>query len=192
MSCPQQAVDKLWKVWITLWIDKKRAVDNAVTGGEVRMIIRNEQEALQVAVEMERRAIRVYERALTVAGSESARIAVEEILRDEREHLTRFSAMLARLGGEAADEPALIQAMAADALFPGGVMGMAREDALSDLRSVYRYAVDSERRAVEQYGDFARRCEEPAVKNAFLDVAREETIHLASLWERLTALEAEE
>lgn len=155
------------------------------------MIIRNGQEALQVAVEMERRAIRVYERALKITGDAGARAAVEEILRDEREHLTRFSAMLAQSGGEAADEPALIQAMAADALFPGGVMGMAREDALHDLRSVYRYAADSERRAVEQYGDFARRCAEPAVRRAFLDVAREETSHLASLRERLAILEAE-
>ena len=55
------------------------------------MVVRNEGQALCVAVEMERRAIRVYERALMLAADEQVTAGIREILSDEREHLRRFS-----------------------------------------------------------------------------------------------------
>ena len=47
------------------------------------MVIRNERQALCVAVEMERRAIRIYERALMLAKSEEVRRGIEKMLGQE-------------------------------------------------------------------------------------------------------------
>ena len=48
------------------------------------MIVRNENQALCVAVEMERRAIGIYERALLLAQDEGVRKGIRDILSDEQ------------------------------------------------------------------------------------------------------------
>ena len=59
------------------------------------MVVRNELEALSVAVEMERRAIRVYERALMLATEPAVTQGIQAILRDEQKHLKCVRAMKA-------------------------------------------------------------------------------------------------
>ncbi len=54
------------------------------------MVIGNEQEALRIAVEMEKRAIRIYERALMIVQDEEVAAGIRSMLRDERGHLRRF------------------------------------------------------------------------------------------------------
>jgi len=152
------------------------------------MVVRNESQALCVAVEMERRAIRVYERALLLAKDAEVISGVQEILADEKNHLTRFSEMKASHPVDASEERLLISAMAADVLFTGGVMEMKREQALTTLRSLYQYAADSEADAVRTYAEFAQKCGDPAVKEAFLSIAREESTHLAELKNKLASL----
>ena len=46
------------------------------------MVVRNEQQALCVAVEMEKRAIRVYERALMLVTDPAVEAGIREILAD--------------------------------------------------------------------------------------------------------------
>ena len=153
------------------------------------MVVRNESQALCVAVEMERRAIRVYERALMLAKDAQVISGVQEILADERRHLARFSEMHACHQLDASEEKLLISAMAADVLFTGGVMEMKREQALATLRGLYQYAADSEAGAVRTYAEFAQKCDDPAVKETFLSIVREESTHLAELKNRIAALE---
>ena len=112
------------------------------------MVVRNEGQALCVAVEMERRAIRVYERALMLAKDQQVINGIEEILSDEREHLKRFSEMRTEHPVPEDEEKLLISSMAAEVLFTGGVMEMKREQALTTLKGLYRYAADSEAGAV--------------------------------------------
>lgn len=57
------------------------------------MVVKNQQEALSVACEMERRAIRTYERALMITSDPEVTQGIRDILKDEREHLRTFSAM---------------------------------------------------------------------------------------------------
>ena len=57
------------------------------------MVVRDEKQALDVAVEMEKRAIRTYERALMLANRPEVIAGIKAILEDERQHLCRFSAM---------------------------------------------------------------------------------------------------
>ena len=149
------------------------------------MFVRNEGQALCVAVEMERRAIRVYERALLLAKDPAVIEGIQEILADEKEHLKRFSAMKADHPVPEEEERLLISSMAAEVLFTGGVMEMKREQALQTLIGLYRYAADSEAGAVETYGSFAEKCAEERVKETFMAIVREESEHLTVLLDKL-------
>ena len=149
------------------------------------MIVRNEGQALCVAVEMERRAIRVYERALMLATEPAVVEGIQEILADEKEHLRRFSEMKAAFPVPAEEEKMLISSMAAEVLFTGGVMEMKREQALTTLIGLYRYAADSEAGAVETYGGFASKCQDEKVYDTFMSIVHEESEHLTALLERL-------
>ena len=153
-----------------------------------RMVVKNECQALCIAVEMERRAIRVYERALMLAQDAQVRAGIEEILADERRHLQRFSAMRECRMVDEAEERLLISSMAAEVLFTGGVMEMKREQALTTLKGLYQYAADSEADAVRTYADFAKKCADPAVHDVFMDIVREESSHLVELRGKLAAI----
>ena len=149
------------------------------------MFVRNEGQALCVAVEMERRAIRVYERALLLAKDPAVIEGIQEILVDEKEHLKRFSTMKADHPVPEEEERLLISSMAAEVLFTGGVMEMKREQALQTLMGLYRYAADSEAGAVETYGSFAEKCADERVKETFMAIVREESEHLTVLLDKL-------
>lgn len=153
-----------------------------------RMVVKNECQALCIAVEMERRAIRVYERALMLTTDEQVRRGINEILSDERRHLQRFSEMRACHQLDEAEERLLISSMAAEVLFTGGVMEMKREQALTTLRGLYQYAADSEADAVRTYADFAKKCTDPALHDVFMDIVREESSHLVELRGKLAAM----
>ena len=154
------------------------------------MVVKNEGQALCVAVEMERRAIRVYERALMLATDEAVVAGIREILADEREHLRRFSEMRADHPVPVEEEKLLISSMAAEVLFTGGVMEMKREQALTTLEGLYRYAADSEAGAVETYGGFASKCADAKVHDTFMAIVHEESEHLTVLLERLEKMDA--
>lgn len=145
------------------------------------MIVHNEREALCVAVEMERRAIRIYERALMLAADKAVRKGIGDILSQEKEHLKRFSAMRESYPSGAQEEQALLQAMGAEALFPGGVMEMERAQGLTTLASLYTFAAESEQHAMETYLSFAEKCRDHKVAEAFRAIAAEEGAHLAQL-----------
>lgn len=152
------------------------------------MVIRNENQALCIAVEMERRAIRVYERALMLTDDPRVQEGIREIMADEREHLRRFSNMKESFQTDAAEERMLISSMAAETLFPGGVMEMKREHALTTLEGLYRYAAESEAEAVRTYHDFAMKCSDKEVRETFLSIVQEESRHHAELRSRLTKI----
>lgn len=145
------------------------------------MIVNNEREALCVAIEMERRAISIYERALLLASGEGVRRGVERILQQEREHLGRFLEMREGYPSGAQEEKALLQAMGAEALFPGGVMEMERAQGLTTLEGLYTFAAQSEQHAMETYIAFAEKCRDEKVAGAFRAIAAEEGTHLAQL-----------
>ncbi len=149
------------------------------------MVVRNEGQALCVAVEMEKRAIRVYERALMLAEDPAVMAGIRGILADEREHLRRFSEMRAEYPVPAEEEKLLISSMAAEVLFTGGVMEMQREQALTTLPGLYRYAAESEAGAVETYGNFSAKCADAKVQEVFMAIVREESQHLTALVEKM-------
>ena len=148
------------------------------------MILRTQKDAAALAVEMEKRAIRIYERALLLPLDASARKAILEILAQEKHHLERFSGLYDFFSCQPGRDRMLVQSAAAEVLFPGGVMEMQRAEALTDCASVYTFAADSEREAVARYTTLADRCPDPDTAAVFRQIANEEGAHLCQLEEK--------
>ena len=150
------------------------------------MIVRNEQQALAMAVEMEKRAVRIYERALTLTDDPAVIGGIRNILQEEQQHLCRFNAMKKACRALPVQEDRLlIQAISAELLFPGGVMEMERAKGLDTLEGLYRFAAESEYDAMIKFADYADKCESQDVREAFLSIAREEAVHYARLKEKV-------
>ena len=145
------------------------------------MIVKDQREALCVACEMERRAIGIYQRALTLTDKPEVRAGIQEILKDEREHLRRFTHMLSGRVPEHA-EALVLSARAAGILFDEGLGGAAREGACASPAELLAYAAGQEALAVDCYTQFAAACAAyPEAQAAFLAIAQEEGQHLATL-----------
>ncbi len=151
--------------------------------------IKSEQEALFLACEMERRAIRVYERGMMLSHDPAIQLLLQRLHNDEKKHLANFS-RLGKCSSEITDQEQqlLLKSYAAQVLFPGGLMQAQREGALSSLHSLLAFARDSEETAVRCYGEFASSCEKPEARDMFLTIAQEEKGHLLTLEEQLRLL----
>ncbi len=146
--------------------------------------------ALYVAVRMEQRAISLYERAQLVFSQGRMKKALEEILHDERAHLSTFLELLAKEGEIPSEDALLLDTAAGSVLFPGGLTGAVREGAFDSAKSLMRYAADEEQNAAKRYLLFADRAEGRA-RDTFLDIASQEQRHLERLLGQIFLLEEE-
>ena len=137
-------------------------------------------QAVYVAMRMEQRAVKLYERALLVFAQGRMKTVLEDLLNEERAHLRGFE-RLSRLEGEVSGEDALLlDAEAAGLLFTGGLTGATREGAFDSPLSLLRYAADEEERAAERYTGFAEAASGDT-RETFLLIARQERRHLERL-----------
>lgn len=142
------------------------------------MEIRDAGEALYIACEMEKRAIRLYERALMVFADSACQQAIGQILADERSHLAQFSAMGAETPGF--ERGQMLAAQAADVLFSGGLVEAQRKGAFASPETLFAYAAMEEAGAVERYGQFAQQLTGSAGET-FAMISQEEKGHHAKL-----------
>ncbi len=154
--------------------------------GKGPLQVKNEQEALFLACEMERRAIRVYERGLMLSYDPAIKELMQRLYGDEEMHLAKFS----RMGNFSPDvsdqeQQLMLKSYAAQILFPGGLMQAQREGALNNIQSLLAFARDSEETAVRSYTEFAASCDNVEAREMFLAIAGEEQAHLAALEEQL-------
>lgn len=157
--------------------------------GKSSLQVKNQQEALLIACQMERRAIRVYERGLLLARDPAIQGMLQRFLGEEQEHLKRFSRM-GSLPPEAlgAEQELLLSSYAAQILFPGGLMQLFREGALENVPAFLEFAGDSEETAERIYREFAASCADAAVRETFEAIAQEEHIHLRTIRDQLSSL----
>ena len=151
--------------------------------------VKSEQEALYLACEMERRAIRVYERGVMISHDPAIKALLQKLHEDEKAHLSQFSKM-GNCAMEITDreQQLLLKSYAAQVLFPGGLMQAQREGALSSLHALLAFSRDSEETAVRTYREFASSCQQAEARDMFLSIAKEEQGHLVSLEEQLKVL----
>ena len=140
------------------------------------MQAKNAGEALYLASEMERRAVRLYERALLVFDRPDCQAAIRQILCEEKQHLARFEAMGAQAPGF--EEGQALAAKASEVLFAGGLVEAQRKGAFASPKALYAYAAAEEKTAIERYGDFADQLDGDASK-AFAAIVLEEKQHYA-------------
>lgn len=141
--------------------------------------VTNAQEALTVAIQMEKRAIGLYERAQMLFSTPKVADALQWLLEEKRHHLKTFVTMLGD-EGTMDEKSLLLSAQAADVLHPGGLMAAARERAFEDEHSLIVYAAREEESAVQHYQAFAEACTGEA-RETFLLIAQEEQEHLHTL-----------
>jgi rubrerythrin len=157
------------------------------------MKVQSAQEALFVACEMERGAIQLYERALMLLkglGREKEPLYAQlsSMLADEKQHLGQFQELYTGLDAGLEQRLAL-SAVAADILFPGGLMGAVRQGLLEDARGMLRFAARAEETAGAAYRSFAAQSGSPRAAEMLNGIALEEDKHLRSLTEHLATLD---
>lgn len=145
-------------------------------------------QAVYMAASMERRAVRLYERAALVFSQGRLRQVMDDLLMEERSHLQGFE-RLQRLEGAVSPEDAqLLDQRAAGTLFEGGLTGAVREGAFDSAVSLLRFAADEEERAAATYERFAEGTH-GQTRETFLLIARQERRHLERLLGQLYLLE---
>ena len=140
----------------------------------------NDLEGLRIAIEMEKRGEALYRKAARVSKKREVVDMLVALAADEVAHAAEFSRLyeeaLARRGehtsyGEEAS--AYLSAVAADIVFPGGLMAL-REEGFDDIRAVLDYAIVSEKDSILFYLELARLSNDEAARNVFMSIAEQE------------------
>ena len=90
---------------------------------------------------------------------------------------------LARRGDHASygeEASAYLSAVAADIVFPGGLMAL-REEGFDDIRAVLDYAIASEKDSILFYSELARLSSDTEARKTFLEIAEQERGHMRRL-----------
>ena len=138
-------------------------------------------EILDVAIEFERTA-RDFYADLIPKVSKQIRYLVEELADEEQRHFELFEALKSRSDIERHIQ-AKVQTPASDKRFSDCILVPDMGDSPDD-QAVLQYALGREHAAMEQYQSLAKSTEPGPVKDLFLYLANEETLHKNQL-ERL-------
>ena len=147
----------------------------------------NDLEGLRIAIEMEKRGEALYRKAARVSKKREVVDMLSSLANDEVAHAAEFTRLyneaLARRAGYASygeEASAYLSAVAADIVFPGGLMAL-REEGFDDIRAVLDYAIVSEKDSILFYLELARLSNDEAARNVFLSIAEQERGHMRRL-----------
>ena len=150
-------------------------------------------EGLRIAVEMERRGADFYRYAARISKKPEAAALLHQLCCDEERHQREFQARYDAqrdVDGAAselydAETSAYLSAVAADIVYPGGLVSMAREDGLNSPESILHGAIQSEKDSILFYTEVWMRAKDERSKAIFLEIAEQEKEHLSSLQQML-------
>ena len=158
----------------------------------------NDLEGLRIAAEMERRGEAFYRSAAKLSKNAEAIAMLQSLAEDERNHLLEFQRLYdmtsARReeGDSYGDEVnAYLSAVAADIVFPGGLMEF-RSTGFDSIEAVLAYAIASEKDSILFYSELSQHASDPEARDMFLEIVRQEKAHLHLLCRKLHGLESEE
>jgi len=153
-------------------------------------------EGLRIAVEMERRGVEFYHRAAKLTTSNQIAQMLEDLAKEESCHQRDFSSLLSAQCAARGDRPAVcysgetnayLSAVAADVVFPGGLMEVGRRGGFDSLSTILTTAIDSEKNSILFYTELRDLAEDPLTREAFSSVISQEKVHLARLQQQLAA-----
>lgn len=151
-------------------------------------------EGLRIAVEMERRGVEFYRRAARLTKSEGIARMLEELGAEEEIHQRDFARLMEeRCAGRCAEASvcysgetnAYLSAIAADIVFPGGLMEVGRRGGFDSLCAILTTAIDSEKNSILFYSELRELTRDEGARCAFGWVVEQEKVHLARLQEQL-------
>ena len=146
-------------------------------------------EGLRIAIEMERRGEAFYRRAARISKNADTIALLDALAGDEREHAARFQALFdeeceknASACAEAYDPEtsAYLSAIAADIIFPGGLMAL-RQSGFESPEAVICAAIASEKDSILFYTELATCARDAHARDIFLEIVRQEREHLLRL-----------
>lgn len=146
-------------------------------------------EGLRIAIEMERRGEAFYRRAARISRDADTIALLNTLAGDEQVHAARFQALYdaecARdaAGCDAAYDPevcAYLSAIAADIIFPGGLMAL-RQTGFESPEAVVFAAIQSEKDSILFYTELAGCARDAHARSIFLEIARQEREHMLRL-----------
>lgn len=153
----------------------------------------SDREGIRIAIEMETRGEAFYRRAARVSKSEQTVALLNALARDEMNHRAEFERLYqsesAHLSDAEYDEEtnAYLSAVAADIVFPGGLMAL-REEGFESPEAVLKYAIDSEKDSILFYTEIQNHTKDAHAQDIFAEIVRQERGHLYRLQRRLAQL----
>ena len=156
------------------------------------MKIKSSQEALCIACEMERGAIQLYERALSLMSEanrthEPLYASLSQMLADEQAHYQMFRALYCGLDAQV-ERQLILSAVASGILFEGGLMGAVRSGLLNTIGDMLAYAQEQETKAVDAYCGFAEQSPDEQAKATLFSISAEESKHILDIRARQAEL----
>ena len=153
----------------------------------------DDHQAVSIAIEMERRGEEFYRKAARVSKSEATIALLHTLADDEKGHMSDFQRLADRLGGDnrTYDEETgvYLTAIAADIVFPGGLMQLLPGDGLSNPEAVLLYAIRSEKDSILFYSEMTRHALNDSARGIFEEILRAERGHLARLLRMLERIQ---
>ena len=154
----------------------------------------NDAEGLRIAVEIEKRGEAFYRKAAKLSDNADTVHILEQLASDEAAHKREFEKLLERasVSDEMYDEEtsAYLSAIAADVVFPEGLMAL-RRAGFSSPEGALLEAIQSEKDSILFYTELAEHALDPESKRMFREIIMQERRHLHVLQIRLEETTAE-
>jgi rubrerythrin len=154
----------------------------------------NDREGLKIAAEMERRGEVFYRKAARLSDSPETVRVLERLAADEALHRAEFERLAAKTAASDVDydeeTSAYLSAIAADVVFPEGLMAL-RRAGFNSPEDVLLEAIQSEKDAILFYTELAAHAAGAGAKATFEEIIRQERSHMRLLQKRLSAVLAE-
>lgn len=146
-------------------------------------------EGLRIAVEMEKRGAEFYRYGEKIATRPKAAALLGQLRADEQRHQAEFQELADSIdaqseGASAAYDPessAYLSAVAADIVYPEGLVAMARGDGLDNPVSILRGAIQAEKDSILFYTEIEARARDGRARRVFAQIAQQEKEHLSRL-----------
>ena len=154
----------------------------------------NDTEGLRIAVEMEKRGEAFYRKAAKLSDNQTTVRLLEQLASDEAAHRREFEKLVekASVSDEMYDEEtnAYLSAIAADVVFPEGLMAL-RRVGFSSPEGALTEAIQSEKDSILFYTELSEHAYDDEAKRMFREIIMQEKRHLHTLQNRLSDLAAE-
>lgn len=158
----------------------------------------NDLEALEIAIETERRGKRFYEHALNIIEDQEAKKMLKDLAEQEEEHIKTFKALYDELykNKDKFDDTYLydpevvryFHVMVETAVFPSDEEQDRIIKEMNGIKDVLSIGIKAEKDSILFYVEMVIHSNDVEAKDAFRKIIREEKTHLIDLQEKLISL----